>query len=785
VTAPAVVRQRLDIAGMTCAACSARIQRVLERTDGVEEAAVNLMTNSASIAYDPVRTSPQALMAAVQQAGYDAAIPADDVLAPPTPALAAAADHAAHDHAAASLARKAAFALTVFVVSMAISMLVAEAPGTGRHVADDVLMRLMHPLTALVRAIPGVDGVRVETWRSVLLLLTTPVVFWAGRHFYVRAWNAVRHGGADMNVLIALGTGAAFAFSVATTLFADWFVGHGLEPAVYFEAVSGIIAFILLGNVLEERSKGRASEALRRLMQLRPATVRVVRGTEETDVPVAQLRPGDVFRVRPGESVAADGTVVDGRSAVDESMLTGEPLPVARAAGDRVVGGTVNRTGALLVRTTRVGADTVLARIVRLVRDAQETKAPIQRLADRIAAVFVPVVIVIALAAGAAWYAVGPEPRFLNALVATVTVLIIACPCAMGLAVPTAVMVGTGRGAELGLLVRGGEALQRAERIDTVLLDKTGTITEGAPRVTETALPPVPAPAVPDAATLLRLAAAVERASEHPLAEAVLAAAQGWEIPPATDIAVETGRGVAGTVEGVRVAIGNEAMMAQAGADPAPLVPTALDMAHDGATPVFVAADGAIAGLLAIADPIRPTSADAVRELRALGLEVVLLTGDRRETAQAVARQVGIERVEAEVTPERKLDVVRQHQAGGRRVAMVGDGLNDAPALAAADLGIAMGGGTDVALETASMTLMRGDPRGIAQALGLTRQVMRVIRQNLGWAFIYNIICIPIAAGVLYPALGLRLTPTLAAAAMALSSVSVVANSLRLRAFGR
>ncbi|HEX5633411.1 MAG TPA: heavy metal translocating P-type ATPase, partial [Gemmatimonadales bacterium] len=384
-----------------------------------------------------------------------------------------------------------------------------------------------------------------------------------------------------------------------------------------------------------------------------------------------------------------------------------------------------------------------------------------------------------------AWYLLGPEPRLTRALVTFVSVLIIACPCALGLATPTAIMVGTGRGAELGLLVRGGEALQRAEGIDVVLLDKTGTITEGAPRVTEVALAPVPAPAVPDTQALLRYAAAVERASEHPLAEAVLAAAQGWEIPDATDIGVEVGRGVAGTVEGVRVAIGNEAMMAWAGADATPLAATALAMANDGATPVFVAADGVIAGLLAVADPIRATSAEAVRDLAALGLEVVLLTGDRRETAHAVARQVGIAQVEAEVTPERKLEMVKRYQEGGRRVAMVGDGLNDAPALAQADLGIAMGGGTDVALETASVTLMRGDPRGVAQALGLTRRVMRVIRENLAWAFIYNIICIPIAAGVLYPAFGLRLTPTLAAAAMALSSVSVVANSLRLRGFGR
>ena len=775
------VRQRLDIGGMTCAACSARVQRALERTDGVDQAAVNLMTNSAAITYDPERTSPQQLIAVVEKTGYEARVPTDEFASAPS-----ATEHVhAHQHAETSLARKAVFSLAVFAVSMLLSMIVAEAPHGGRHVADDLLMRLMHPLTAVVLAIPGVAAVPAGAWRVVLLLLTIPVVLWAGRHFYVRAWSALRHGGADMNVLIALGTGAAFAFSVVTTLVPDWFIGHGLEPAVYFEAVSGIIAFILVGNYLEERAKGRASEALKRLMQLRPATVRVLRGAAEVDIPLEQLRPGDEFRVRPGESIAADGVVVEGRSAVDESMLTGEPLPVARVAGERVVGGTVNRTGALRVRVTRVGADTVLARIVRLVREAQETKAPIQRLADRIAAVFVPAVIVIALLAGAAWLAWGPSPSYLHALVAMVTVLIIACPCAMGLAVPTAVMVGTGRGAELGLLVRGGEALQRAEGIDVVLLDKTGTITEGRPQVTEALLAPAAPAAVPDTWWLLRFAAAIERASEHPLAEAVVNATGNVDLPPAEDIEILVGRGLTGQVEGHRVAIGSEALLASLGVSTGPLEAGARAAREGGATVVFVAVDATLAGLVAIADPIRATSAEAVRDLTDLGVEVVLLTGDRRDTAEAVARQVGITRIEAEVGPEHKLDVVRRHQAAGRRVAMVGDGLNDAPALAAADLGVAMGGGTDVAMETASVTLMRSDPRGVAQALALTRRTMRIIRQNLGWAFVYNIICIPIAAGALYPAFGLRLTPTLAAAAMALSSVSVVSNSLRLRSFGR
>jgi len=773
------VRQRLDIGGMTCAACSARVQRALERTDGVDQAAVNLMTNSAAVSYDPARTSPQQLIAVVERTGYEARLPADE--------FTTARDHDAHEHAhaATSLKRKAAFALVVFIVSMLLSMVIAESPHAGRAAADDILMRLMHPLTVAVLAVPGVRAVPAEAWRVVLFLLTLPVVFWAGRHFYVRAWSAVRHGGADMNVLIALGTGAAFAFSVVTTLFPGWFVAHGLEPAVYYEAVSGIIGFILVGNYLEERAKGRASEALRRLMTLRPATVRVLRGTAEVDIPMEQLRPGDEFRVRPGESIAADGVVMEGRSTVDESMLTGEPLPVVRGVNDRVVGGTVNRTGALRVRVLRVGAETVLARIVTMVREAQETKAPIQRVADRVAAVFVPVVIVIALAAGLAWLVWGPPPSYLHALVAMVTVLIIACPCAMGLAVPTAVMVGTGRGAELGLLVRGGEALQRAEGIDVALLDKTGTITEGKPRVVETFMAPTPVAAAPDAWWLLRFAAAIERASEHPLAEAVVNAVGNADLPPALDIEIHVGRGVTGHVEGHHVAVGSEALLASRGVRVDELEEPARAARARGATTIFVAVDDALAGVVAVADPVRATSAEAVRDLERLGVEVVLLTGDRRDTAEAVARQVGIRRVGAEVSPERKLEVVRRYQAEGRRVAMVGDGLNDAAALAAADLGVAMGGGTDVALETASVTLMRGDPRGVAQALALTRQTMRIIRQNLGWAFVYNIICIPIAAGALAPAFGLRLTPTLAAAAMALSSVSVVSNSLRLKGFGR
>ena len=774
---------------MTCAACSARVQRVLERTDGVSGANVNLMTKTAAVDFDPAVTSPEGLVAAVESAGYGAVVDPESMPASPR--------HHHHDHAAAPASAAAPATahvhqhaagitpwvpLAFFALAMVISMLLDGAPGGHPHSLSDPLMRLMQPVAALLREwIPGAAAVPASAWRWTLLALTLPVVLVHGRHFYVRAWSAAKHGAADMNTLIALGTGAALLFSIATTVAAPWFERQGVAPAVYYEAVIGIIALIVTGQWLEERAKGRASAALDRLLALRPQTVRLVRPGGDVEVPIAQLAAGDEFRVRPGESIAADGVIVDGQGTVDEAMLTGEPVPVERHVGDEVVGGTVNRTGALRVRVARTGADSVLSRIIRLVREAQETRAPIQRLADRMAGVFVPAVVLIAVVAAAAWYFVGPEPRLLNALVAAVTVLIIACPCAMGLAVPTAVMVGTGRGAELGILVRGGEAIERGEKIDLVLLDKTGTVTEGRPRVTSVAM----ASGAPmDRDALVVLAAAVEQASEHPLADAVLAAVPaGSTLPQVAALDIAVGRGIAGTVNGRRVAIGNADFMQASGVITTELDAVAAEQAALAATPVFVAVDGALAGMLAIADPVRATSAAAIRTLRSRGLQVVLLTGDRQDTADAVARQVGISAVEARVSPDRKLDVVRKYQGQGRRVAMVGDGLNDAPALAQADLGVAMGGGTDVALETASVTLLRNDLRSVADALALVRQTMRVIRQNLGWAFVYNIICIPVAAGVLYPAFGIRLTPTMAAAAMALSSVSVVTNSLRLKRF--
>jgi Cu+-exporting ATPase len=732
---------------MTCAGCSGKVQRTLETAPGVSEANVNLMTGAATVRYDPGATTPEHLVELIRSTGYGAELPrqgesAEDALS------ARDAEQAAETRA---LVRK----LIVSAIATALVMLIAMRP--GGHEAG---------------------GADVSAWMQ--LALTLPVVFWAGRHFFTRAWAGFRHHSADMNTLIAVGTGSAFTFSLVMTVAADWFRTRGVEPHIYYESVVTIIALILLGNVLEARAKGRTSQAVRKLVGLRPATARVVRLGVEREIPLADLHVGDEVIVRPGETIPADGSVLDGTSYVDESMLTGEPVPVTKAPGAAVVGATLNTNGALRIRVERVGGDTVLSRIVRLVQQAQGTRAPIQRLADRVSAVFVPVVLSIAIATFVAWFDLGPAPSYLHALIASVTVLIIACPCAMGLAVPTAVMVSTGRGAELGILIKGGEALERTEAVDVVVFDKTGTLTEGRPAVVSIALP---SGAALDESRLLSLAAAVERLSEHPIAEAIATAARHRELPVPTAQAFrsQTGKGVLAIVEGSRVGVGNLMLMRDLRVNPGPLAEAADAATADGRTPVYVAVDGKLAGLIAVADPIKPQSRDAVANLGRMGIETVMLTGDDRRTAEGVARQVGVGRVLAEVLPDRKLEEIRRLQEGGKVVAMVGDGLNDAPALAQADVGVAMGTGTDVAMEAGDITLMRGDPSAVVAAIGLARRTMHVIRQNLFWAFVYNVIGIPIAAGALYPAFGLRLTPAIAAGAMAFSSVSVVTNSLRLR----
>jgi Cu+-exporting ATPase len=730
------------VSGMSCAGCQASVQRALEQAPGVERAAVNLLLHSASVAYDPARTSPEQLIDLVRATGYGAELPVAH------PDLGQ--EEAERERAAVAefreLRLKALLSLVVGIVMMILSMTAADA-GRG-------------PLA----------------WAS--LLATIFVMGWAGRHFYVRAWRAFRHHAADMNTLIALGTGAAFLLSAFATVAPGVFVASGLAPELYYEAVIIILALILLGNTLEARAKRQTSAALRALTRLQPDTARVLRGGQEVELPLSAVRPGDTVVVRPGERIPVDGVLLEGRSAVDESMLTGESLPIDKAPGSALIGATLNGTGSFRMRATTVGEASVLARIVQLLRDAQGTRAPLAKLADRISAVFVPVVIALAISTFVVWYLLAGQAPLLRAFTAAVSVLVIACPCAMGLAVPTAMMVATGRGAEQGLLIKGGEALERLGRIDMVVLDKTGTITEGTPAVTDLVTLPGR-----EEADLLSLVGSLEAASEHPLAGAIVALARqrGTRLLTVEDFRAIPGRGATGRVGGVSVAVGNQALLREAGVDPRPLVAAAERLAALGRTPMFVALDGKPAGLVAVADPVRPTSSQAIASFRELGLEVVMLSGDQRSTAEAVARQTGITRVVAELDPGGKLAELARLRAEGRVVAMVGDGINDAPALAAADVGIAMGGGADVAAQAGDVVIMRNDLLPVASAVRLARRTTGVMRQNLFWAFIYNVVGIPVAAGALFPAFGLLLSPVLASGAMALSSVSVVGNSLRLR----
>jgi P-type Cu+ transporter len=618
------------------------------------------------------------------------------------------------------------------------------------------------------------------TWSQ--FLLATPVVLWGGWPFFVRGWASVVSRHLNMFTLIALGVGAAYAFSVAATL-APWlfpasFRTHGDQIGVYFEPAAVIVVLVLLGQVLELRARSRTSSAIRKLLGLTPTTARRVDAAgAEADVPLEHVRVGDRLRVRPGERVPVDGVVIDGATAIDESMVTGEPIPVEKGAAATVTGGTVNGTGTFVMEARRVGRDTLLAQIVRLVGEAQRSRAPIQRLADTVSGWFVPLVVAVAVVTFAVWGLWGPEPRLAHGLVNAVAVLIIACPCALGLATPMSIMVGTGRGAELGVLLRSADALEVMEQVDTIVIDKTGTLTEGRPALTT-----VVAEAGIDESTLLRLVASLEKVSEHPLAAAIVRGAEDRAIHPGpvADFRSVTGKGVVGVVEGRAVAIGNTAMLAEVGATMAS-TGRADDLRRNGETVMFVAVDGAYAGLVGVADRVKATTVEAIRALHEEGLRVVMVTGDNRVTAEAVARSVGIDVVEAEVLPDQKAAVVKRLQAEGRRVAMAGDGINDAPALAQADVGIAMGTGTDVAMESAGVTLVKGDLRGLVRARRLSRATMRNIRENLFFAFVYNALGVPVAAGVLYPAFGLLLSPMIASAAMTFSSVSVIGNALRLR----
>jgi len=837
----------LPIEGMSCASCAATVQEALGSASGVVAATVNYATGKAAVDYDDAQTHVAELIKTVRAAGYDcgrasvtfgveqlhyapSVAPLEEALGRVPGVIRAAANQAtetvtvdyipgaataealeaavaqtgfrvaepiaaedpvereriARQREIRTLTWKFALAAGVAVVSMLGSMLLMAQQPDDTMKQIDLLGRLLMPLALRLQELVAGRAVIDAQWlKAGLAVITLPVVVWAGGQFYRGAWSGFKHRTADMNTLIGVGTGTAFLYSLVATLVPGVFTRAGLPADVYYEAVSAIIALILLGRLLEARAKGRTSEAIRRLAGLKAKAAHVVREGKETELPVEAVVPGDLVIVKSGEKIPVDGIVTEGASAVDESMLTGEPMPVPKKIGDEVIGATLNTTGSITFRATRVGKDSALGQIVQLVEDAQSTKAPIQRLADRVAGVFVPIVIALALAAFVVWFDFGPDPAVLFSTIALVTVLIIACPCALGLATPTAILVGTGKAAEHGILIRSGEALERLSQVRTVLLDKTGTITEGKPTVTHivTAKRPDGTPIAP--AEVLKWAAAVEQRSEHPLAVAILRAAKEKqvEILPVEKFAVMEGRGARGTVDRRIIEVISLRHARERSLDLGSLGQDADRLAAQGRTPVIVVVNNTVYAVIAIADPIKPSAKDAILHLKQLGLAVTMVSGDSKKGAEAVAQEVAIEEVIPEVLPSQKADLVKKLQKQGGHVAMVGDGINDAPALAQADVGIAIGTGTDIAMEASDVTLIRGDLRGVGTAIQLSKRILRTIRWNLVWAFGYNVLLIPIAAGVLYPFTGWLLSPVLASAAMAWSSLSVVLNSLTLRRF--
>lgn len=774
----ALERVTIPVSGMTCAACQSFVQRTLAQEAGVRDASVNLMLHNAAVTFDPGLTSTAVLVEKIRSTGYGAEMPA------PTDSVFEEQQQSdeKQQRAYLELRRRALISGAASIAAMILSMPLMSMPRAGdlQRMRDPFMNWSMRALDPILRsALPWMYRIGESSLRWFLFVLSAFIVVWAGRSFYVRAWSALLHKTADMDTLVALGTGAAFLYSVAATVAPRLFIAHGIAPDVYYDAALMIIALVLTGNALESRAKGRTAQALRKLIDLQPETARVVRDGAEHDVPLNAIRRGDMVLVRPGERIPVDGIVVSGKSSVDESMLTGESLPVEKAVQDRVIGGTLNQRGSMEFRATALGADGTLAQIVRLLRDSQASRAPVQRLADRISAVFVPTVLILAVITFFAWRLFAPGAGGMQGFAAAIAVLVIACPCAMGLAVPTAVMVATGRGAAFGLLIKGGEALERLHKVDTVVLDKTGTITAGRPSVTEIVTSPGTTFSEED---ILRIAAALERSSEHPLGEALVRHARELciELPRAESFDSQPGRGIAGKIENRAVLIGNAAWLGESSIATDSLANDADRMAAQGRTPLWVAIDGAVAGLIAVADTVKPTSAQAIQRLHRDHLRIVMLTGDNEQTARAIAREVGVDEVIAGVLPQGKVDAIRKLQREGRFVAMVGDGVNDAPALAQAQVGIAMATGSDVAMEAGDVTLMRSDLNGVAAAIALSRGTMRVMRQNLFWAFAYNVVSIPVAAGILYSVCGVLLSPVLASAAMAFSSFSVVTNSLRL-----
>ncbi len=740
------------VTGMTCASCVRRVEKALGKVDGVQAASVNLATEKATVVFDPEVASVGRMRAAVEKAGYalgeqPAELP---ITLPDQPASVEDAHDLERQREVDDLKRKWTLSLGAGLAMMALMYL-------PLNISMDVLAPL-------------------------LLIVATLVQFWAGAPIYRAASAAARHGSTNMHTLVAVGTSAAYGYSAFVTLWPRLAIDWGFPRHLYFETAVIIIALILLGRWLEARAKKQTGAAIKTLMGLQARTARVMRNGVEQDVPIETVRVGDLVRVRPGEKVPVDGVIIEGRSAVDESMLTGESLPIEKGPNEQVIGATLNKTGSFMFKATRVGKDTALAQIVRLVEAAQGSKAPMQRLADRISEVFVPAILVLSVLTFVGWMVLysGPGPRLTLALQAAIAVLIIACPCALGLATPTAIMVGTGKAAEHGVLIRGGEALEGARRIDTIVLDKTGTLTRGKPVVTR-----IVATDGISEQDLLRLAAAAEIGSEHPLGEAIVGRAHqlGLQLPRAQNFQAHAGQGVQAQVDGRRVLLGNRALLETYGVSLNGLTESAATLARQGATAMYVALGDRPAGLIAVADTLRPESRDAVAQLEALGLDVWMLTGDNHATAEAIAAEAGVKHVLAEVLPEQKADKIRELQAAGKIVAMVGDGINDAPALARANLGIAIGTGTDVAMAASDITLIGGDLRTIVTAIALSRKTVAVIKQGLFWAFAYNIVLIPVAMGLLFPLFGVLLNPVLAAAAMAMSSVSVVTNALRLRGF--
>jgi Cu+-exporting ATPase len=732
----------LPIQGMNCASCVQKIEKALLQTRGVTKAVVNLATEKAKIEYIPSETSLEEIKKAVESSGHKVLefAPSEEVEDP---------ERLIREKEYKKLKVK-------FIVGLILGLLIFL--GSSRH---------WFPW------IPSFLGNFYVLWA-----LATPVQFWIGWQFYKGAWGAFKHRNAEMNTLIAVGTSAAYIYSVVATLFPSFFEAGGIKPEVYFDTSALIIVLILLGRLLEARAKGQTSEAIKKLMGLQPKTARVIREGKEIDIPVEEVLVGDTIIVRPGEKIPVDGNVKEGKSAVDESMITGESIPVKKKAGDEVIGATINKTGSFKFEATKVGKDTALAQIIKLVQDAQGSKAPIQRLADVISGYFVPIVISIAIATFVIWFNFGPFPALTFALLTFVAVMIIACPCALGLATPTAVMVGTGKGAEKGILIKGGESLETAHKLDTIVFDKTGTLTKGEPEITD--IVTINAYSEEE---ILKYSASAEKASEHPLGEAIIKRAREKKIElhdPKNFNAIE-GHGIEAEVDGKKVLLGNLKLMRKRQIAVRDLEGKAEGLAGDGKTPMYVSLEGKAAGLIAVADTLKENSLQAVEKLKKLGLEVIMLTGDNKKTAQAIARKAGIDKVLPEVLPEDKVHEIKSLQSGGRRVAMVGDGINDAPALAQADVGIAIGSGTDVAMEASDITLIKGDLRGVVSAIELSKRTIKIIKQNLFWAFFYNTAGIPIAAGALYPFFGILLNPIFASAAMAFSSVSVVSNSLRLR----